>query len=163
MTYAQWSTGYKSGGFNPRPLTRSQVTTFGPEKLTAYEVGLKSEWFEHRLRANFAGFVSEYKDLQLPVATVDPGTGLPAFLTESVGHATIKGVELETELEPVPGLVLNGSVGYLDYENDSLGGAAYNSVTNPSGPTLGDKPPLTPKWKFNVGAQYTGILRITAS
>ena len=23
-------TGYKSGGFNPRPLTRTQVTSFGP-------------------------------------------------------------------------------------------------------------------------------------
>jgi iron complex outermembrane receptor protein len=154
MTYAQYSTGYKSGGFNPRPLTRTQVTSFGPEKVTSYEVGLKSEWFEHRLRANVAGFVSNYSALQLPVATVDPGTGFPAFLTESVGNARIKGIELEIESRPVRGLSIDGSVGYLHYRTLNLGGAAYNSVTNPGGPTLSDVPALTPTWKGNVGAQY---------
>ena len=154
MTYAQYSTGYKSGGFNPRPLTRTQVTSLGPEKVTSYEVGLKSEWFDHRLRANVAGFVSNYSALQLPVATVDPGTGFPAFLTESVGNARIKGIELEIESRPVRGLSIDGSVGYLHYRTLNLGGAAYNSATNPGGPTLSDVPALTPTWKGNVGAQY---------
>jgi iron complex outermembrane receptor protein len=154
MTYAQYSTGYKSGGFNPRPLTRTQVTSFGPEKVSSYEVGLKSEWLDHRLRANLAGFVSNYSELQLPVATVDPGTGFPAFLTESVGSARIKGLELEIEARPVGGLLIDGSVGYLHYRTLNLGGAAYNPVTNPGGPTLSDVPALTPTWKGNVGAQY---------
>ena len=154
MTYAQYSTGYKSGGFNPRPLTRTQVTEFGPEKVTAYEVGLKSEWLDHRLRANVAAFTSNYSSLQLPVATVDPGTGFPAFLTESVGSARIRGIELELEARPVQGLNIDASVGYLHYRTLSLGGAAYNSVTNPGGPTLSDVPPLTPTWKGSFGAQY---------
>ena len=93
--------------------------------MTSYEVGLKSEWFEHRLRANVAGFVSNYSALQLPVATVDPGTGFPAFLTESVGNARIKGVELEIESRPVGGLSIDGSLGYLHYRTLNLGGAAY--------------------------------------
>ncbi len=57
MTYAQYSTGYKAGGFNTRPVTSAQATTFNPETLTAYEVGLKSQWFDRRLRANLAGFL----------------------------------------------------------------------------------------------------------
>ncbi len=154
MTYAQYSTGYKSGGFNPRPLTRTQVTEFGPEKVTAYEIGLKSEWLEHRLRANVAAFTSNYSSLQLPVATVDPGTGFPAFLTESVGSARIRGIELELESRPIAGLNIDASVGYLHYKTLSLGGAAYDPVTNPGGPTLSDVPPLTPTWKGNFGAQY---------
>jgi iron complex outermembrane receptor protein len=154
MTYAQYSTGYKSGGFNPRPLTRSQVTEFGPEKVTSYEVGLKSEWLERRLRANVAAFTSNYSSLQLPVATVDPGTGFPAFLTESVGSARIRGIELELESRPIAGLNIDASVGYLHYKTLSLGGAAYNAVTNPGGPTLSDVPALTPTWKANLGAQY---------
>lgn len=155
MGYVQYSTGYKSGGFNPRPLTRSQVTTFGPEKLTAYEGGLKSEWLDHRLRANLAVFLSDYKDLQLPVATIDPGTGFPAQLTQSVGSARIEGVELEIEARPVSALAVNASLGYLHYKTQSLGGAAYDPVKNPSGPTLGDVPALTPTWKGNVGGEYT--------
>src|SRR6185437_319674 len=162
MTYAQYSTGYKSGGFNPRPLTRSQVTEFGPEKVTAYEVGLKSEWLEHRLRANVAAFTNNYSSLQLPVATIDPGTGFPAFLTESVGAARIRGVELELEARPVGGLDINASVGYLHYQTLNLGAAAYNpninpatkAPINPGGPTLSDVPALTPTWKGNIGAQY---------
>jgi iron complex outermembrane receptor protein len=154
MAYVQYSTGYKSGGFNPRPLTRTQVTTFGPEKLQAYEIGLKSEWFDRRLRANVAAFRSTYRDLQLPVATIDPGTGFPAQLTQSVGEARIQGVEVEFEGRPTQALTLNGSVGYLHYRNLSLGGAAYDPVKNPSGPTLDDVPALTPTWKGNAGIEY---------
>lgn len=154
MTYAQVSTGYKSGGFNPRPLTRSQVTSFQPEKLTAYEIGLKSEWLEHRLRANVAGFISNYKDLQLPVSTLDPGTGLPAFLTQSVGSARIEGVELELSGRPLQRLNFDASVGYLHYHARDLGKAAYDPLKNPSGPTLSDVPALTPSWKANIGAEY---------
>jgi iron complex outermembrane receptor protein len=154
MTYAQYSTGYKSGGFNPRPLTRTQVTSFGPETVKAYEVGLKSEWLEHRLRVDVAAFVSDYSALQLPVATLDPGTGFPAFLTESVGSARIKGVELEWLARPVRGLDIDSSVGYLHYRAINLGGAAYDSVANPAGPTLADVPALTPTWKGTFGAQY---------
>jgi iron complex outermembrane receptor protein len=154
MTYAQYSTGYKSGGFNPRPLTRTQVTSFGPEKVSAYEVGLKSEWLERRLRLNVAGFISDYSALQLPVATIDPGTGFPAFLTESVGSARIKGVELELTARPVRGLDIDSSVGYLHYRAINLGAAAYDPVANPAGPTLADVPALTPTWKGTAGIQY---------
>ena len=154
MSYLQFSTGYKSGGFNPRPLTRTQVTSFGPEKVSAYEVGLKSEWLDHRLRANFAAFVSDYKDLQLPVATVDPGTGLPAFLTQSVGSVRISGVEMELVARPMRGLTIDGSLGFLNFDVRSLGRAAYDPVTNPGGPTVHNVPPLTPKWKGSLGIEY---------
>jgi iron complex outermembrane recepter protein len=162
MTYLQYSTGYKSGGFNPRPLTRSQVTSFGPEKLSAYEWGLKSEWLDHRLRANAAVFDSEYRDLQLPVSTTDPGTGLPAFLTESVGHARITGAELELAARPASRWTVDLSVGYLNYRSLDLGAAAYSVQPgvgyNPDGPTLADVPPLTPRWKGNAGVEYAFLL-----
>ncbi len=163
MAYVQYSTGYKSGGFNPRPLNRAQVTSFGPEVLKAYEIGLKSEWLDHRLRANLAAFWSDYSDLQLPVATLD-ATGTPAFLTESVGRARIQGLELELAARPADGLSIEGSLGYLNYHNIDLGAAGYdgnpgsngvpNPNYNPSGPTLSSVPPLTPRWKGSLGIQY---------
>jgi iron complex outermembrane receptor protein len=51
MLYADYSTGFKSGGVNPRPT--SPATTgipFGAEKVQAYEVGFKSEWLNHELQ-----------------------------------------------------------------------------------------------------------------
>src|SRR4029453_2522781 len=83
-----------------------------------------------------------------------PGTGFPAQLTQSVGEARINGVEVELEGRATQALTFNASVGYLHYENLDLGGAAYDSVRNPAGPTLDAVPELTPKWKGNVGAEY---------
>jgi iron complex outermembrane receptor protein len=149
MSYIQWSTGYKAGGFNTRPVSAAQATTFKPETLTAYEIGLKSEWLEHRLRANTALFYSQYKDLQLQANGVDSNGDL-AVLTENVGRANIKGAELEIQAEPVRGLTGDFSIGYLDYKNTDLGSAAGVS----GGPTLSSVPPLTPKWKGSLGVQY---------
>jgi iron complex outermembrane recepter protein len=160
MGYIQYSTGYKSGGFNPRPLSRAQVTSFGPEKLNAYELGLKSEWFDHRLRANVAVFDSEYHDLQLPVATVD-AAGIPAFLTEGVGHARIQGVEIEVAARPVAGLSIDANLGYLNYKAIDLGGAAFDAVKNANGPFYSSYPSLTPRWKGGLGAQY--VLQLGSS
>ena len=149
MTYVQWSTGYKAGGFNTRPVSAAQATTFKPETLTAYEVGLKSEWLDHRLRANTAIFYSKYKDLQLQATGVDNNGNL-AVLTENVGKANIKGAELEVQAEPIHGLTTDLSLGYLDYKNTDLGSAAGVS----GGPTLASVPTLTPKWKGSLGLQY---------
>jgi len=149
MTYIQWSTGYKAGGFNTRPVSAAQATTFKPETLTAYEVGIKSEWFERRLRANSAVFYSRYKDLQLQANGID-NAGHLAVLTENVGRADIKGAELEVQAEPIPGFTADTSLGYLDYKNKDLGTAAGVS----GGPSLFSVPPLTPKWKGSLGLQY---------
>src|SRR5207253_7688305 len=39
MAYAQYSTGFKGGGVNPRPFFKEQAVPFRPETLTSYEVG----------------------------------------------------------------------------------------------------------------------------
>src|SRR5260370_14135803 len=61
MNFMSVSTGFRAGGFNPRPFNSAQVTPFGPETLTSYEVGAKSEWFGRRLRVNLAAFLSRYE------------------------------------------------------------------------------------------------------
>jgi len=71
MFYGQVSTGYRSGGFNPRPFSAAQLVSFGPESLTAYEVGAKTEMFDRRLRFNVAGYISKYKDRLITIQSVD--------------------------------------------------------------------------------------------
>lgn len=62
MVYASISRGFKSGGFN---LTAAAAAPpFGPERLTSYEVGAKSEFFDKRLRLNVSGFYYDYKGIQ---------------------------------------------------------------------------------------------------
>ncbi len=145
MVYAQYATGYKGGGINPHPVFITQVAPFQAENLTSYEVGAKTQWFDNRLRLNAALFDSEYKNLQI---TVVGAAGADIVL--NAGHVRIQGAEGELDAEPIPGLLLNGSFGYLDYKTLDLG----NALGVPGAPDLNSKPVYVPTWKYNMGVQY---------
>lgn len=149
MTYAQASTGFRGGGFSPRPNDQNEVRSFGPETLTTYELGIKSSWLDHRIRLNGAAFYSKYAGIQLPSLFVD-SSGIIATVTENVGRAHIEGLELELEARLVGGLLLNANAGYLHYKNDDLGAAAGIS----GGATLDTVPPRTPAVTASAGAEY---------
>jgi len=150
MLYADYSTGFKSGGINPRPT--SAATTgipFGAEKVQAYEVGLKSEWLNHTLRSNTALFLSNYDDFQIQGET---GSGNFILIVETaIGKARIYGVEEELQWEPVRGLNFNVSGGWLEFHTLSLGSSAN---CNCGGPGLDTQPPGVPKVTANAGVQY---------
>ncbi len=145
MTYVQYATGFKGGGINPHPVFANQAVPFKAETLSSYEVGAKTQWFDNRVRLNAAAFLSNYKDLQITV--IGPAG---ADIVQNAGHIRISGVEGEIEAEPVPGLLLNGSFGFLNYHTVELGSAA--GVIG--GPTEHSQPPYVPRWKGNIGLQY---------
>ena len=148
MTYAQVSTGFKGGGINPRPFNPAQVLPFGPETLTAYEAGFKSDLFAGLVRLNGAAFFSDYNGIQLTLTQCPQfgGPG-PCALPQNAGDATIQGFELETTIDTRTGLLFDASVSYLDFDyqsiNDQVGGISLDNV-----------PPFTPDWKWAAGVQY---------
>jgi iron complex outermembrane receptor protein len=57
MAYLSWGKGFKAGGWTTRlssPITNADQAQFSPEYTKTWELGLKSTWFEQRLRANAA-------------------------------------------------------------------------------------------------------------
>ncbi|GAB3285805.1 TonB-dependent receptor [Parahaliea aestuarii] len=102
-TYAKVSTGYVSGGL-------LSGIPFEPETLISYEVGMKSQLLENRLRLNLAAFYSDYQDLQLQAFL----NGRQFF--DNAGEATIQGAEAEVEWLPVEGLIVSASLGYIHHE-----------------------------------------------
>ncbi|MFL6619095.1 MAG: TonB-dependent receptor domain-containing protein, partial [Povalibacter sp.] len=55
MLYASYARGFKSGGFNGRPLVNSdEVTRYDPEIVDSYELGAKTRWWDGRMIANTA-------------------------------------------------------------------------------------------------------------
>ena len=148
LTYAEFSTGFKGGGENPRPVDASQAVPFDPEKLDAYEVGAKSTLFHRMLRINAAAFINKYDSIILTIT--NPA---PRQVPTNAGKATIKGAELEFEARPVTGLELDGSVSYLHFRYTDL---LPRVIT--SGVTYASVNPFTPTWKWNVGAQYRAEL-----
>lgn len=69
FTYASASRGFKSGGFNRRPTTTAEVSSFDPEFVRAYEIGAKSELFDRRLVLNTSVFYYDYKHIQLNIVS----------------------------------------------------------------------------------------------
>ena len=156
MTYAQFSTGFKGGGISPRPYIPEQVLPFGPETLNAYEVGVKTELFDRRMRLNLAGFYNQYNDYQAtPSVCVDAsGNPIPGpFGTplcgeyQNVADATIKGVELETEIHPIDGMTIDGSISYLKFRFGKPKVATNAVIEGASAPGVGEL-------KWSIGAQY---------
>ena len=153
MAYVDTATGYKGGGVDPRPFVIPQAVSFLPETLTAYEGGLKTYFFDHKMRLNLAGFYNEYNNIQLTLTSCPNesfgSAAIPCALPANVGNAHVAGFEAETELHPVPGLEIDGSASYLNFQ--------YTSINNSQGPTgilLGMTTPYTPAWKWSLGAQY---------
>jgi iron complex outermembrane receptor protein len=153
--YAQWSTGFKGGGINPRPFYAQQVLPFGPETLESYEVGLKTDLFDRMVRFNVAGFYSDYNEIQLALS-VCPQAGVgfaaPCALPANAGDAKVQGIEVETSIRPVDGFLIDGAISYTDFE--------YKADT--IDPATGILPWMvstyTPKWKWSAGAQYEVLL-----
>jgi len=111
MVYASVSRGYKSGLF---PSQNNSVQTVGvpldPEKVWSYELGLKSEWLDRRLRLNASAFKFDYKDLQQ--FNLTPQLVLVSFNVD----AKARGAELELQAVPTDWLTLGASAAYLDSE-----------------------------------------------
>ncbi len=153
MLFAQFSTGFKGGGVNPRPFFPFQVVDFAPETLTAYEAGFKWDFLDRKARLNVSTFYNRYKNIQLNLFNCDyltpPGfpANLPCAVPANTGNARIIGLEIEGQLRPVDGFIIDGAFSYLDFD--------YTQVeTSRTGVTADMVTPYTPKWKYSIGVQY---------
>ncbi len=169
MFYGTYSQGFKTGSWttrlsNPHP-TYDASLHFDPEKATTEEIGMKSEWFDRRVRLNVAGFHTAYKNIQL-----NSQQGISPTLLNA-GDARMWGAEAEWQAIIGGGLSWSGAIGYIDaaYTRIAPGvGDNGNYLTLNSCPEkavlgLPASPhacalPKTPKWKINLGPQYVADL-----
>lgn len=139
LVYGKYSTGFLSGGA-VGPLA------FAPETVGAWEAGIKSDWFDRRLRANLALFRSKYKHSQSSQAGVS--VGLPDLSTVIIDNGTLdtKGFEVEVTAAPAEGLTISGGLGYVDAK-----------LLDPNPIATGGQPYLlggVPKVVGNANVQY---------
>lgn len=120
--YTKWARGYKSGGFNLRASSPERFSEgFDEEQLDSFEMGLKSQWLENRLRVNVAAFHSDYTDIQVNTQSDPADPSITDVL--NAGEAVITGAELEVTALLSDPLTLNASYGYLDPEFKEITGA----------------------------------------
>jgi iron complex outermembrane receptor protein len=176
MLYGAVSTGFRSDGAQPRPFTPGQQRIPVPaEELIAYEVGVKTDLLDRRLRLNVAAFMDDYdpriftsvggtqcnlpSDLDPgPVFRLPPNTPCPAgtplagvngipWIAYDSAPGQNRGVEIELTASPVSNLAVNASFAWFDFKSDVA-------------PTLpnGDPNPGYVHPSFDVQAEFSGSL-----
>ena len=146
LFYGSVSRGYKAGGVNLLLGTGN----FLPETNTVEELGVKTDLFDHHLRFDADGFVSQYDDLQLSSLTA---SRLP--FTENLARSSSDGFEAEVTGR-FDALQFNGGLAYVDAKTNTAANLTDNSVT-PSVLTFvpsGTRLPFAPEWTLNGGLQY---------
>lgn len=151
--YGKITTGYNAGVFNVRAATASifQMPA-DSEELVNYELGIKSEWFNQRLRLNAALFRMDYTDLQVS-QFVASQAGASTIITNA-GEAEISGYELELVARPIPEMTLIVGWGYTDVEYKEF----ITSVNQITGEVVDSadsaKPVLAPRNTGNAAVEY---------
>ncbi len=113
LGYASYNRGYKSGLYSTDSFTSPAVK---PEQIDAYETGIKSELFDHRVRVNLAGFYNKWSNIQV----VEYAGAISYFV--NAASASIYGFDLDTAANLVEGLTLRTSISYAH--------GRYKSFTN---------------------------------
>jgi len=113
--YVNFSHGFKAGGYNDQvgtsgaPITNAEKQPTDPEKANSFEVGMKSEFLDHRLRINEALFFVKYIDLIRQV--VEPVTNSNGQVGEetlfkNAASMNTYGIENELTWQAAEGLVV---------------------------------------------------------
>ena len=99
LVYFSYARGTKTGGFNTGLNITPDQRTYDPEKSNNYELGIKSELFDNRLRLNAAGYYTDWFNQQAacqnPISATNTGSSTNRTYTCNVAASEIYGLELD--------------------------------------------------------------------
>jgi iron complex outermembrane receptor protein len=114
LTYFSFSQGYRGAAFNGQAYNLAEELTFAkPEKLNSYEIGVKSEWWEHRAVLNAAVFHYDYRNQQFLDTFALSNGGGTGFHTVNAPKSRVDGAEVEFRAKATSDLSLGASIGLL--------------------------------------------------
>jgi iron complex outermembrane receptor protein len=141
MTYAQYSEGFNQGGGTQTGQGAAErIAPFAPETLKNYEVGIRSETFDHTLRLNASVFYMQYENVQV-TEDIDFNE-----VTANAGKGQSEGVELEGTWVATKAFSVAWGLGYLD--------SKLTEVPAGSGILVGAPLPFAPKYSATLALQY---------
>lgn len=119
--FGSFARGFRAGGFNDRvrnnlPNNHFGITDFDEEILDMFELGMRSELFDNRLRLNLTAFYGEFTDMQ--ITTLIPGTN--RAVVTNAGESEIQGLEGEVIWAINDIFTLDGTFGIMDAEYTKL-------------------------------------------
>ncbi len=195
MAYYTYSQGFRPGGFNRTDsiptVSLAGVAPFYPSTVNGYklsdqynkpvgyssdnllnnEIGIKSQWWEHKIEVNLSLYKMDWSGVQLPL--FDPvHLGNTTFVVNGPTYE-VKGVELQLVVHPMEGLTVQGSSSWNSTNQTNAPCLASNrptagnptplgdcitqvngvAYTNPYG-VLNTSPAFSPPLSFNLRARY---------
>ncbi len=148
LVYLTWAKGVKPGGISTVTAGSWQDAdydgaydefSFKDEKITEYEVGAKSTWFDGHLRLNPSLFLIKYSDKQVGAQLVTP-SGIPVGRLLNAGKAEVKGLELDAQWAPTDHWLFGLNYAYLDAKFTDF---PFSSTSATDAARLGDCPRVT--------------------
>ena len=147
--YAKVVNGYRSGGTSVLSYQASLFQQGADEEtITAYEIGMKGDFLERRLRVNGAIFRMEYDDYQ---GSIQTGPQPAERDNLNIGDNTITGAEVDITALLSHNLTLGLGAGYLDTK---FGEDSVNPGTGAPPTPLVNELPFAPKFSYSVSLDY---------
>ena len=161
LAYATFSRGNKSGGLNLTALPAGIDPDVAPEKVDSYELGIKSQWLDHRVTLNVAGFWTEISDYQTAITEQVPNTVNVRQYIANIPGVRSRGVEGDLTFAPSARASFYASVAYAD--------TTYSDYPNaPQAPErlylgsiqdlTGEQLPGVPKFTYTLGGDVSAPL-----
>lgn len=147
--YANYAKGFRPGGVNQYGNAEAGYLTYQPEYTDNYEAGLKTEWLQNRLRANFAAYYTYWRDQQQTLA-------VPDFRILNIGEMYSRGVELELTALPVRNFEIRYNLGVVNTGYDKL--LLTNEAGTDNADYEGNRQVFTPGFSSALSLSYTGTI-----
>ncbi|TDG14704.1 TonB-dependent receptor [Seongchinamella unica] len=106
--FLRYSTGYRSGGFNGEIFNNP----YDDEEVEQWEIGIKSDWWDGRMRINASLYTYIWEDIQ--TTTIDTSGGSASTKVVNAGEADRWGGEVEFLVAPIEDLILSLSYAHID-------------------------------------------------
>jgi iron complex outermembrane recepter protein len=155
MIYFLYSEGFRLGGSNSERAAEAGYLplNYEADKLSNYEVGLKSQWLDNRVQFNLSAFFMEWDQIQLNVSGSDAGNPFWLRGTFNGGKAEQKGVEMNGIWQVTADLNIQASafLANPEFSEDTVYPDPEEGVAIPSGTTM----PVSPEEKYWIALDYT--------
>ncbi len=147
--YAKAVSGYRSGGTSTLSYQESLFQEGADEEtILSYEVGMKGDFLDRRLRVNAALFHMEYEDYQ---GSIQTGPQPSQRDNLNIGDNTITGAELDLTALLSQHFSFNLALGYLDTE---MGEDFADPGTGAPPTQLVDELPYAPELSYSATLDY---------
>lgn len=155
--YGSYARGNKSGGLNLTMLPAGVEPDVAPEKVDAFELGLKSQFFDRRATFNAAAFWTEISDYQTAITDQPAGSNVARQYIANIPKVRSRGVEGELSVAATDHFSFNASASYTDARYVTYTNAPQAVERQNLGPVQdlsGERLPGVPRFAWTVGADF---------